>query len=138
MFLVVLYLQLWVGNAKYLKIQLYLLHQWLKNHSKSITLLKLFSWIIFDPFVLVLKPQLAQLRENHQMSMLILCDTAYLKKGNFYGIILTSGFTRAFARLDLYNILFMYFRKPFVIIFVFFLCVKPTQSNIKCLFVKWH
>ena len=30
-----------------------------KNHSKSITLLKLFTWIIFDPYVLMLKPALA-------------------------------------------------------------------------------
>ena len=45
----------------------------------------LFTWIVFDPYVLVLKTQLAWLRENHWMSMLILRDTAYLRKGNTYG-----------------------------------------------------
>ena len=53
---------------------------------ESITLLKLFTWIIFDPYVLVLKPQLAQLSANLQMSMLVMCDTVYLKKGNYYGV----------------------------------------------------
>ena len=49
--------------------------------------LKCSTWIIFDPYVLVLKPQLVQLMGNLSMSMLILCVIVYLKKGDSYGII---------------------------------------------------
>ena len=44
------------------------------------------TWIVFGLIVLVLKTQLAWLRKNHWMSMLILCGTTYLRKGNTYGI----------------------------------------------------
>src|ERR1041384_5936931 len=45
-----------------------------------------FTWIIFDQFVLALKTEPTWLRENHWMGMLIIRDTAYLKKGNTYWI----------------------------------------------------
>src|SRR3954470_10633444 len=45
-----------------------------------------FTWIVFDQFVLELKTQPTWLRENHWMSMLIIRDTAYLRKGNTYWI----------------------------------------------------
>src|SRR4051812_40758389 len=44
-----------------------------------------FTWIVFDQFVLALKTQPTWLRENHWMNMLIICGTAYLRKGNTYG-----------------------------------------------------
>src|SRR3954469_14508947 len=43
------------------------------------------TWIVFDQFVLALKTQPTCLRENHWMSMLIIRDTACLRKGNTYG-----------------------------------------------------
>src|ERR1044071_2900778 len=46
----------------------------------------IFTWIVFDQFVLALKTQPTWLRENHWMSMLIIRGTAYLRKGNIYGI----------------------------------------------------
>src|ERR1041385_2001376 len=45
-----------------------------------------FTWIVFDQFVLKLKIQPTWLRENHWMSTLIIRGTAYLRKGNTYGI----------------------------------------------------
>src|SRR4051812_47181004 len=46
----------------------------------------LFTWIVFDLFFLALKTQLTWLRENHWISILTLCDTAYLIKGSTYGL----------------------------------------------------
>ena len=45
-----------------------------------------FTWLVFDQFVLALKTQPTWLREDHLMSMLIIRGTAYLRKGNTYGI----------------------------------------------------
>src|SRR3954467_12845959 len=58
---------------------------WVRNHPDMVRW-TLFTWIVFDQFVLVLKTQPTWLRENHWMSMLIICDTVYLRKGNPYGI----------------------------------------------------
>src|SRR4051812_5787681 len=58
---------------------------WVWNHKNMAGWIS-FTWIVFDQFVLALKTQLTWLRENHWMSMLIICDTAYLGMGNTYGI----------------------------------------------------
>src|SRR3954468_19849534 len=58
---------------------------WVQNHPNMVGWTP-FTWIIFDLFVLALKTQPTWLRENHWMSMLIIRDTSYLRKGNTYGI----------------------------------------------------
>src|SRR3954465_8143289 len=59
--------------------------RWVLNHP-NIVGWTCFTWLVFDQFVLALKTQPTWLRENHCMTMLITCGTAYLRKGNTYGI----------------------------------------------------
>src|ERR1041385_2420558 len=59
--------------------------QWVWSHPNMVGW-TCFTWIVFDQFVLVLKTQPTWLRENHWMIMLIIRGTAYLRKGNTYGI----------------------------------------------------
>ena len=58
---------------------------WVWNHPNMVGW-TLFTWIVFDLFMLALKNQPTWLRENNWMSMLIIRDTTYLIKGNTYGI----------------------------------------------------
>src|SRR4051794_29174565 len=58
---------------------------WVWNHPNMVGW-TCFTWIVFDQFALALKTQPPWLRENHWMSMLIILGTAYLRKGNTYGI----------------------------------------------------
>src|SRR3954462_9872121 len=58
---------------------------WVWNHPNMVGW-TCFTWFVSNLFVLALKTQLTWLRENHWMSMLIIRDTVYLRKGNTYGI----------------------------------------------------
>src|ERR1044071_95289 len=58
---------------------------WVMNHPNMVGW-TCFTWIVFDQFVLALKTRPTWLSENHWMSMLIIRGTAYLRKGNTYGI----------------------------------------------------
>src|SRR3954467_983211 len=57
---------------------------WVMNHPNMVGW-TCFTWIVFDQFVLALKTRPTWLRENHWMSMLIICGTAYLRKGHTFG-----------------------------------------------------
>src|SRR3954471_17525778 len=58
---------------------------WVRNHPNMVGW-TFFTWIVFDLFVLALKTEPNWLRKNYWMSMLIIRDTAYLRKGNTYWI----------------------------------------------------
>src|SRR3954468_19918498 len=78
---------------------------WLWNHPNMVGW-TCSTWIVFDQFLLALKTQPTWLRENHWMSLLIIRDTAYLRKGNTYGtkykllIVMLSPFATFMILLD--------------------------------------